>query len=132
MWQTTTDSLQAVAPVADTVRTAAVAVKPQRKTVEQIIRSLPENATPAQQDSAVQAYFRIKEFEWTDSTRGDLPLGSQTCEDLLKREVNLYELRASLAMIGRLKPKFTTPRALPAIRCLIDSAPMIMFPVFSS
>ncbi len=92
MWQTTTDSLQAAAPVADTVRTAAVAVKPQRKTVEQIIRSLPENATPAQQDSAVQAYFRIKEFEWTDSTRGDLPLGSQTCEDLLKREVNLYEL----------------------------------------
>lgn len=94
MWQMTTDSVQAVAPVADTVRTAAVAVKPQRKTVEQIINSLPKEATPAQQDSAVQAYFRIKDFVWTDSTRGYLPLGQENHEELLKKEVDLYKLPA--------------------------------------
>lgn len=92
MWQSMKDSVQVVAPVADTVRTSDVAAKPQRKTVYQVIQSLPEDATPAQQDSAVQAYFRIKDFVWTDSTRGDLPLGSETREELMRKEIDVYKL----------------------------------------
>lgn len=95
MWQSPPDSLQAVAPVADTVRTPAAAVKPGRKTVLQVIQSLPDDATPAQQDSAVQAYFRIKDYQWTDRERGDLPLGAGDNEALLKREVDPYRLPAA-------------------------------------
>ena len=70
MYTRQTDSL-AVSAVsgADTLPST-----PHRKSVYQVVRSLPASASPAQQDSAVQNYFRIEPLTWEDEDSwGPLP-----------------------------------------------------------
>lgn len=65
---------------------------PRKKTVWQVIRSLPPGATPAQQDSAVQAAFDIPPLTWPDTARTDLPLGSAPAAKWELEQVDLYRL----------------------------------------
>lgn len=89
-----TDTMRTALPARMAEAADTVARKPRQKTVWQVIRSLPPDATPAQQDSAVQAAFPVKEMTWPDSARTDLPLGSPACADPVREEVDLYRLPA--------------------------------------
>jgi len=87
-----TDTTQIVLPVQGAAVADSTVRRPREKTVWQVVKSLPPGATPAQQDSAVQAAFPAKEMTWPDSARTDLPLGSAPCADPVKGEVDLYRL----------------------------------------
>lgn len=62
---------------------------PKKKTVYQVIRSLPRDATPAQQDSAVQAAFPGKIMTWPKNAKTTLPL----TEEMAESGVKLHKLR---------------------------------------
>lgn len=78
MYQLPTDSTQAAAVHAADSAGAQQDALPRKKTVWQVIKALPPDATPAQQDSAVQAAFPGKVLTWPEGARTDLPLGTDS------------------------------------------------------
>lgn len=87
-----TDTIPAAVPETVTEAVADTLYRPRKKTVYQVIKSLPPDATPAQQDSAVQAAFPVPEMTWPEDARTDLPLGPSPETDLSLGDIDIFRL----------------------------------------
>lgn len=87
-----TDTTQVTVPETETGTVADSLQRPRKKTVYQVIKSLPPDATPAQQDSAVQAAFPVPEMTWPDGARTDLPLGPSPETGLDLDDLDIFRL----------------------------------------
>lgn len=87
-----TDTTQVTLPLEEAEIAPDSLQLPRKKTVWQVIKSLPPGATPAQQDSAVQAAFPVPEMTWPEGARTDLPLGPSPETVLSLGDIDIFRL----------------------------------------
>lgn len=67
--------------------------RPKEKSVRQVIQELPDDATPEQQDSAVQAHFRVAELSFPEGKTYAFPLEGGPATRCSVPRIELFEAR---------------------------------------